>query len=390
MKYIKYIWVLLLVLFVNVVCFSCDNELSDNEVNNIVDINESLNETNSDNYKNGGSDVVNSDTYVATNNKTNNDESLDKDEAFQSKLLTSSPSLECNTGIVLVDNIPVYLSSLMAQYTAFEPDLVDPEQVIDFKCGRFLFLRDGSIIDIKKQYAEDVMMSDIRQNYEPEEWDYYIAQAEEISETFLNELNKSVGIIDIRKSLYNNDSYRYYDIMTADGSAYTMRSPYATEGKKVQTPILNTDGTLTCPEFPETAEWTDVVDFRKCDTFILALRSDGQLLSSGIEFEHENIVKFDIWDLYNMDSNIGDMPVALTADGRLIFGDLISEEQMQQQIADKWYKQIEIAKSFTDVKDFSYRMDKDFVVVVRKSDGSLWITQNDGFISEEYFAVARN
>ena len=121
--------------------------------------------------------------------------------------------------------------------------------------------------------------------------------------------------------------------------------------------------------------------------FILALTSDGKLLSSGIEFEHENIVKFDIWDVCNWDAwdtNYGDLPVALTADGNLIFGELTSRDHISsKQILEIIDKQIEIAKSFTDVKDFTYIFPaQNLIIIVQKSDGSVWATQNDSSFTE--------
>ena len=116
--------------------------------------------------------------------------------------------------------------------------------------------------------------------------------------------------------------------------------------------------------------------------FILALTSDGKLLSSGIEFEHENIVKFDIWDFGTGGSNYGDLPVALTADGNLIFGELINRD-VSEYLLKNWDKQIEIAKSFTDVKDFTYTFPaENLIIIVQKSDGSVWATQNDSSFTE--------
>jgi len=177
--------------------------------------------------------------------------------------------------------------------------------------------------------------------------------------------------IPVKKTLIEYVDNGYYHVFDAMGNVYRMYSDYAISLTKLDNPVLNTDGTLNCPQFPEAEEWTDIVDFCMAQNFILALTSDGKLLSSGIEFEHENIVKFDILDVF---SPYGDLPVALTADGKLIFGELTSRDQISQQSLEKFDRNIEVAKTFTDVKDFtSYG----YTVIVQKTDGSVWATQND-------------
>jgi len=96
----------------------------------------------------------------------------------------------------------------------------------------------------------------------------------------------------------------------------------------------------------------------------------------------QNIVKFDIWDFGTGGSNYGDLPVALTADGNLIFGELINRD-VSEYLLRNWDKQIEIAKSFTDVKDFTYTFPAEhLIIIVQKSDGSVWATQNDSSFTE--------
>ncbi|MBQ4627641.1 MAG: hypothetical protein IJB44_01045, partial [Clostridia bacterium] len=290
-------------------------------------------------------------------------------------------------GLAAMDDSLVFFNDSFTAIGRIDPKLyqsIDPTQVADLKCGRFVFLKDGTIIDLKKDDAYNSMLSDIRQNIWPEELDVSKYENVEITESFLNDLNKSVGIIDIRyeRESMSSDYDWGYNIYTSDGKVYNLNTRYATDYRQIEQPILNTDGTLNCPQFPEAEEWTDIVDYCVASKFILALTSDGKLLSSGIEFEHENIVKFDIWDFGTGGSNYGDLPVALTADGNLIFGELINRD-VSEYLLKNWDKQIEIAKSFTDVKDFTYTFPaQNLKIIVQKSDGSVWATQNDSSFTE--------
>ncbi|MBO5298544.1 MAG: hypothetical protein J6B51_00510 [Clostridia bacterium] len=244
-------------------------------------------------------------------------------------------------------------------------------------------MKDGSIIDIKKKDAEDRMIEDIKQNYEEDEWDYFLSQSKEITESLINDLNKTVGIRDIRQDRFRG----VYDVFCANGKVFSLKSKYATKYTEVENPVLNTDGTLNCPQFPEAEEWTDIVDYRMCDNFILALTSDGKLLSLGTDFDHENIKMFDIFNFVDLGKRNGDFPVAVTKDGQMIFGNL-PEGIVTDENIDKVEAAIEIAKTFTDVEDFVFQWgSKGPVIIVRKTDGTLLATENEGLFNPEYINV---
>ncbi|MBO5037186.1 MAG: zinc ribbon domain-containing protein [Clostridia bacterium] len=311
-----------------------------------------------------------------TNNQGNEDENLSQDNSFESKLLPSATFLDRGASFAVIDN---EIKSL----TGFYNGETYKNQVFAIKCDRFAFLKDGSVIDLWGDYAEENRILAIKDSFEPESWDRLLeALPHDNTEALLTDLNKSVGITNIIEYVDNG----YYHVFDAMGNVYRMYSDYAVSLTKLDNPVLNTDGTLNCPQFPETEEWTDIVDYRMASNFILALTSDGKLLSSGIEFEHENIVKFDIWDVCTWDAwdtNYGDLPIALTADGNLIFGELTSRDQVPQDILKNWDKQIETAKTFTDVEDFTfYGPNDDLYIIVQKTDGSIWATQYIDVFSE--------
>ena len=123
--------------------------------------------------------------------------------------------------------------------------------------------------------------------------------------------------------------------------------------------ILTVDGKIRDEKFHETTSWENVIDYCACKDFIIALTAYGNVLSSGIDFSVDNAVKIDIIDNY-------DIPVALTSDGKLVFGD-------SQQFSDILTQ----AESFTDIVDFTYYVGNDLVILAQKSDGSLIATTND-------------
>lgn len=296
------------------------------------------------------------------------------DEPFESKLLPSSPSL--GNIVKIGDKIINITRSEQTPYTE-----IDAEQVITIKCDRFVFFKDGSIIDLQKERAANEIIGGLKSSFEPEEWDIRIKNhPKEITEIFLNNLNKSVGIKDIREDIYNDE----YIVFAADGNVYYLQYRYSISYGKENNPILNTDGTLNCPQFPETEEWTDIVDYRMCDNFILALTSDGKLLSLGTDFDHENIKMFDIFNFVDLGKRNGDFPVAVTKDGKMIFGNLLEGIVTDENI-DKVEAAIEIAKTFTDVEDFVFQWgSKGPVIIVRKTDGTLLATENEGLFNSEY------
>ena len=373
-KYKRLFLLLTVAVFTCSALLACDTSVKEDLQQNQPNVNEQIKEENND--KNQTNEEISIDETV--NEKFDivegiNEPSLD--------FMSSSPSLHYY--VALSDNS--FRPLIKGFVFSDSIELTENVQITDFKCGRFAFLSDGSIVDMMKTNAYNRMLDDIRQNYEPEEWDYFISQNNEITESFLNDLNKSVGIIDIRYDIkYMNSVYWVYNIYTADGKVYQMDVNYATKYSQIETPILNLDRTLNCPQFSETEEWTDIVDYRIASNFILALTSDGKLLSSGIEFEHENIVKFDIWDVCYWDSVQGDLPVALTADGNLLFGELTSREEISsEKILENIDKQIETAKTFTDVEDFTfYGPNDDLYIIVQKTDGSIWATQKHDTFTE--------
>ncbi|MBQ2915334.1 MAG: hypothetical protein IJE51_00935 [Clostridia bacterium] len=134
--------------------------------------------------------------------------------------------------------------------------------------------------------------------------------------------------------------------------------------------VLNNDSTVSCMKesdsewvpydgFPELSKWKNIVDIKARKGIIIGLQSDGKVLSSGMDFSVDNAVKIDIIDNY-------DIPVALTSDGKLVFGD-------SQQFSDILTQ----AESFTDIVDFTYYVGEDLVILAQKSDGSLIATTND-------------
>ncbi len=148
------------------------------------------------------------------------------------------------------------------------------------------------------------------------------------------------------------------------------------EGKAVLYKIvLNDDSTVLCLKyvnsewapyegFSEFAEWKNIVDIVAVQSVIIGLQEDGKVLSVGTDFSVDNAVKIDIIDNYNI-------PVALTADGKLVFDET-------QYFADVLIQ----ASEFTDVADFTYYDGSEFVILAQKSDGTLIATTNDVYNPE--------
>ena len=361
---------------------SCDGffNSSQNQPNTKDELNINKAETDKDDEKDN-------DEIFSDNSEKKGDETEDKEdlyntinnptlsnESFESKLLPSATFLGRYAYFAVID-------SEIKRLTGFYNEDTYKNQVFAIKCDRFAFLKDGSVIDLWGDYAEENRILAIKDSFEPESWDRLFEYVpHDKTESLLTELNKAVGITNIIEYVDNG----YYHVFDAMGNVYRMYSDYAVSLTKLDNPVLNTDGTLNCPQFPETEEWTDIVDYRIASNFILALTSDGKLLSSRIEFEHENIVKFDIWDVCGWDSNQGDLPVAITADGNLLFGELTSREEISsEKILENIDKQIETAKTFTDVEDFTfYGPNDDLYIIVQKTDGSIWATQKHDTFTE--------
>ena len=130
------------------------------------------------------------------------------------------------------------------------------------------------------------------------------------------------------------------------------------------TVLWNEDGTVSCDYYPEVSQWGRVKDLAVCKDVILGLTEDGKVLSVGTDFSVDNAVKIDIIDNYNI-------PVALTADGILVFG---KTQYFAAVLAQ--------ASEFTDIVDFTYYDGSEFVILAQKSDGSLIATTNDVYNPE--------
>ncbi|MBE6895763.1 MAG: hypothetical protein E7477_01575 [Ruminococcaceae bacterium] len=246
--------------------------------------------------------------------------------------------------------------------------------------NRYIFCDDGSIVDL-----------------------YYNNSSGSISEA-LFEINKTDPIIRIEreKALFND--WNQIDVLYAkDGTVYypliELKSDYTyeynyikTEAKDIALFDLNgtsiitavdQNGTLSFHDStdfskieidcPELEAWTDITEIVACKDMIIGLKSDGTVVSYGTEFTAENVAMIDIADDGSADLHI---PVALTNDGRLIFGE---DPYESDHIIYPYQRTIRQAECFTDVIDFAFYDGLD-AILVQKSDGSLWSTYNNHII----------
>ncbi len=243
--------------------------------------------------------------------------------------------------------------------------LYSTDSAISHLCGGYVFYEDGSVIALTSE-------SD----------DY-----QKILTQWLEDINKTVGI----RRLFGNYVY------LSDGSIYN--TSYPETPRLLEEPRLNSDGTVTCSAFPETAEWQNVVDM-SCAYWdftelkaVFGLTSSGEVLSAGVDFTAENIVKLEV---YSFDSD-PIVPVALTADGRLIFPDYLLEEPEPvdvgapidplQPVSDglSMYDVAHASMEFTDVEDFVLTCVNGvdgYIMIVKKTDGSLHVTKNNYYDTE--------
>ncbi len=238
-------------------------------------------------------------------------------------------------------------------------------------CERFVFCEDGSVVDL---YDTEYRINEV---VEPSSRDYYFEN--ECTISVLEELNKTCGIKDIR---FANDGNAYH-VYAGDGYIYELDSLLNIDYKKFKDPVLNDDGTLNCNEFPETSSWTNVIDYRLSDDFIIALTSDGKVLSSGTEFNLENIKKIDI---FNMDY-ICWLPVSLTFDGNLVFGEFEEDyssvtSEYERSAREKLYEalreSVRQSEALTELEDFFIEPRlSDLLVLGKKFDGTFISTTND-------------
>ena len=208
--------------------------------------------------------------------------------------------------------------------------------------------------------------------------------------SFLAELEAEHGIRDIEQCnegevqtpgsqdyvAYTNDGYAYafaYDVTFKD------RETKVYECDKIRVfnneiVMLNSDGTIDCNTFPEVSEWTDIVDFEGCDDYIVGLKSNGELVSVGIDFTAKNIVAIGNMFVQEFKSY---WPVALTADGTLIFPEGYGTE-FESVICQ--------ARNFTDVVDFICikLTDSSLAILALRTDGSLIATKKLQNYNSEY------
>ena len=204
---------------------------------------------------------------------------------------------------------------------------------------------------------------------------------------FIENLYQTVGVLRIKGNY----------IYTGDGKIYNLSAPETP--RLLEEPRLNSDGTVTCSAFPETAEWQNVVDM-SCAYWdytelkaVFGLTSSGEVLSAGVDFTAENIVKLEV---YSFDSDPV-VPVALTADGRLIFPDYLLEESESVEIGvpldplqpvSDGLSMCDVAHAsmeFTDVEDFVLTCVNGvdgYIMIVKKTDGSLHVTKNNYYDTE--------
>ncbi len=228
------------------------------------------------------------------------------------------------------------------------------EDVVDVYCDRFAFLKNGDVVDLYGRTPEEI----IQEVIDPEVPNY--DSLKEVTLSTVENLYQNIGI----KKFYDPPVVSYV-IRANDGNVYylDLRANLA-DTVEVQKDILSEDGKIYNAKFPETYLWENVVDYSSCEDFIIGLTSEGLVLSSGIEFWVENAVKINT--IYFNSQRI---PVALTADGKLVFGD-----DYPQYVETA----IKEAESFSDVCDFTWVIKgDDLVILVQKSDGTLWATTND-------------
>ena len=126
-------------------CCSCvekgTTENSDNNQTPPITENDNLQDNNTDENEDDESIDQNKDEIISEDRDSEKKddeftENKDEDTLFESKLLSSAPSLNLNYNTVLVNNIPVSLDPFLAGIDLYDP--IDQEQILDFKCGRFV------------------------------------------------------------------------------------------------------------------------------------------------------------------------------------------------------------------------------------------------------------
>ena len=244
------------------------------------------------------------------------------------------------------------------------------DNVVEVYGDRFAFFGNGDVVDMYGRTPEEIIKAVV----DPETPNY--DSLEEVTLSTIKDLYQNIGI----KKFYD-PPVAYYVIRANDGNVYYLDTSVNLEGMvTVQKDILTENGKIYDERFPETASWENVTDYHSCENFIIALTSDGKVLSSGIDFSVENAIKIKI--IYYEAQRI---PAVLTSDGKLVFGEIQEDHSnIYGTTADqleKYYQELRDslaqAESITDVIDFTYTDGSKLVILAQKADGTLWATAND-------------
>ena len=233
-------------------------------------------------------------------------------------------------------------------YIMYEKVAESIENAVYIDSERFVFCDNGSIELL----------------YEPQFYDDPIVY-------YIKRINREVGI----KGIEAYSDRQQYVITTKNGKVYYyFKGIKELEAKKMTQPehdnsfwiVLNHDGSVYCmnrqgeidvEKFPELLTWTDIFDVSCGRDFVIGLKSNGEIVSTGIDFSAENIVMIDVVNWWRKD-----IPMALTSDGNIIVPEQFKSEPA---ICD--------AISYTDVVDFLPigGINDDVVILAKKSDGSI-------------------
>ena len=237
---------------------------------------------------------------------------------------------------------------------------------VSIECSRFVYCKDGSIIDLR-DIANTIKLlmgkSALRTHY---------IQTES-STKLIQDINTEHEIKDIKLI----DGYYYVYIFDL---VYKFKADIALDHEEYSDPYFDSNGDFYYMTNSDVIKLENVAYYVEGKTvesekYILALTYDGKVYSYGTDFAHENIVKIDV--IHNKDF---DIPIALTANGVLIFGEYDISESKHTDI-------IKEAETFTDIKDFTHIYTDEtldsLIILVEKSDGSLLATENN-FYDPQY------
>ena len=308
----------------------------------------------------------------------------------------------------VVDGKVLLLTRNMSHYQTLRSITDKINTAVCIHCGRFVECSDGTFIDIcetsqtKEDYPTSEVLKDLNEKcgiWRIEVRDYLInIYANDGTLYSINEVPHEILGSDYDggylEYLESDEYLKKEDRLTT--SKYDKEHILESEGEKNvlfsgDKVVLNANGTVSCDSSDIFENWTDVKDIVSCGNIVLGLKNDGTLLTYGTDFFAENVARIDIINDYGYNP----IPVALTADGKLIFGEYpelevsddpneppyeIGYEPFPYQYA------IKQAENFTDVVDFTYIYGSRFIILVQKSDGSLWATYND-YYDPEYVNI---